>query len=85
VRLALDDSRDTYLLTYSPKGLVRDGSSHSIRVASTRPGLRLRYRRGYFAPRVRRRQHRVLPALHDAVSAVLRLVGPNNQPLIVAE
>lgn len=50
VRLALDDSRDTYLLTYTPKELVRDGSSHSIRVASTRPGLRLRYRRGYFAP-----------------------------------
>ena len=50
VRLALDDSRETYLLTYAPKELIRDGSSHSIRVASTRPGLQIRYRRGYFAP-----------------------------------
>jgi hypothetical protein len=33
VRLALDDSRDTYLLTYTPKDLVRDGSSYSIRVS----------------------------------------------------
>jgi VWFA-related protein len=50
VRLALDDSRDTYLLTYAPKDLVRDGSTHRIRVEGTRPGLQLRYRRGYFAP-----------------------------------
>jgi VWFA-related protein len=50
LRLALDDSRNTYLLTYTPRGLVRDGSSHSIRIESTRPGLRLRYRRSYFAP-----------------------------------
>jgi VWFA-related protein len=50
VRLALDDSRETYLLTYAPKDLLLDGSSHNIKVASTRPGLQLRYRRGYYAP-----------------------------------
>jgi len=50
VRLALDDTRETYLLTYSPKTIAQDGAYHAIRVQTTRPGVELRYRRGYNAP-----------------------------------
>jgi VWFA-related protein len=50
VRLALDDSREVYVLTYTPKSLVDDGAYHDIRVRTSRPGVRLRFRRGYFAP-----------------------------------
>jgi hypothetical protein len=50
VRLALDDARETYLLTYSPKIIAHDGAYHAIRVQTTRRGVELRYRRGYYAP-----------------------------------
>jgi VWFA-related protein len=50
VRLALDDTRETYLLTYSPKTIAQDGAYHSIRVRTARRGVELRYRRGYYAP-----------------------------------
>lgn len=50
VRLALDDTRQTWLLTYSPKQPVNDGAFHRIRIQTTRAGVRLRYRRGYYAP-----------------------------------
>jgi VWFA-related protein len=50
VRLALDDTREIYLLTYSPKTIAQDGAYHAIRVQTTRPGVELRYRRGYNAP-----------------------------------
>jgi VWFA-related protein len=50
VRLALDDTRETYLLTYSPKTIAHDGAYHAIRVETARRGVELRYRRGYNAP-----------------------------------
>jgi VWFA-related protein len=50
VRLALEDSRVAYVLTYSPGELTYDGAYHEIRVKTTRPGVTLRFRRGYFAP-----------------------------------
>jgi VWFA-related protein len=50
VRAALDESREVYVLTYAPQPLVADGAYHRVRVASSRPGVRLRYRRGYDAP-----------------------------------
>ncbi len=50
VREALDDSRSAYVLTYSPRPLDDDGSYHRIRVETTRPGVQLRYRLGYYAP-----------------------------------
>jgi hypothetical protein len=50
VRLALDDTRETYLLTYSPKTIAQDGAYHAIRVETARRGVELRYRRGYYAP-----------------------------------
>jgi VWFA-related protein len=50
VRLALEDSRETYLMTYSPQSLLQVGAYHRIRLQSSRRGVQLRYRRGYYAP-----------------------------------
>ena len=50
VRASLDDSHEVYLLAYSPHPLVENGAYHRIRVQSARPGVHLRYRRGYYAP-----------------------------------
>jgi VWFA-related protein len=49
VRLALDDSREVYVMTYYPKDIAENGAYHQIRVRSTRPGVQLRFRRGYYA------------------------------------
>jgi hypothetical protein len=49
VRMALDDSREVYVMTYYPKDIAEDGAYHQIGVRSTRPGVQLRFRRGYYA------------------------------------
>jgi len=48
-RLALDDSRVGYVLTYVPSSYRRDGSWHKIELRSARPGVDLRYRPSYVA------------------------------------
>ena len=51
LREALDDSREAYLLTYSPTGFKADGKYHRIEVQSSRGGsVKLRHRDGYNAP-----------------------------------
>jgi VWFA-related protein len=50
VRAALDDSREIYVLTYSPQPMVADGAYHGIRVQTSKRGVQLRYRQGYYAP-----------------------------------
>jgi hypothetical protein len=47
--VALKESREGYLLTYTPNNLREDGSFHVIRVRVSRPGVKLRYRPGYSA------------------------------------
>ena len=47
--MALDDSREAYVMTYYPKDIVEDGAYHQIVVRSARPGVHLRFRRGYYA------------------------------------
>ena len=42
--------RSQYNLTYVPSNKKRDGSFREIKVKVARNGVRLRYRRGYFAP-----------------------------------
>ena len=49
VRAALDDSRETYILSYSPRPAVADGSYHKIRITTSQAGVHLRYRQGYNA------------------------------------
>lgn len=50
VRAALDDSMVVYVLTYSAELPVADGAYHRIRVQTSRHGVRVRYRPGYYAP-----------------------------------
>jgi VWFA-related protein len=49
VQAALTDSSSYYELAYNPQNIKWDGSFHGISVKTTRPGVRLAYRRGYFA------------------------------------
>ena len=49
VREALDDSRVVYTLTYNADLPASDSAYHQIRVETTRHGVRLRYRPGYYA------------------------------------
>ncbi len=49
VQAALTDSSSYYELAYNPQNIKWDGSFHRISVKTTRPGVKLAYRRGYFA------------------------------------
>ncbi len=49
VRRAADDARTTYVLGYYPTTDVWDGRFHRIAVKTSRPGLEVRHRKGYFA------------------------------------
>jgi hypothetical protein len=49
VEAALMDSSSYYELAYNPQNVKWDGSFHGISVKTTRPGVKLAYRRGYFA------------------------------------
>jgi VWFA-related protein len=49
VQAALTDSSSYYELAYNPQNIKWDGSFHAISVKTTRPGVKLAYRRGYFA------------------------------------
>jgi hypothetical protein len=48
----LDRTSVTYVLTYQPEGLARDGAYHKVRVElKDAKGMRLVHRPGYYAPR----------------------------------
>ena len=49
VRTVLDDSREVYATPNYPKAFTEDGAYHQISVRSSRPGVQLRLRRGYYA------------------------------------
>jgi VWFA-related protein len=49
VEAALMDSSSYYELAYNPQNIKWDGGFHGISVKTTRPGVKLSYRRGYFA------------------------------------
>lgn len=49
IQRALEDSRSTYTLGYYPSDTRFDGGFRSIKVTVKRPGVQLKYRRGYFA------------------------------------
>ena len=53
IRRALDETREVYFLSYTPRPFTEDGSFHRIRLETAQRGVRLRYRRGYFAPGLR--------------------------------
>jgi VWFA-related protein len=49
VAAALRDSSSYYEISYDPQGVRWDGSFRKISLKTTRPGVKLSYRRGYFA------------------------------------
>ena len=49
IRRAIDDSRFTYVLAYTPSHNQWDGKFREIKIRLKRPSLEARYRQGYFA------------------------------------
>jgi len=49
IRSAIDDSQVTYTLAYAPSNTDWNGKFRAIKVTTSRPGVELRYRTGYFA------------------------------------
>ena len=49
IKQAINDAKQSYLLSYTPPPENWDGKYHKIRVTSTRKGIRLQTRQGYFA------------------------------------
>lgn len=47
----VSDNSSYYVLAYYPPSIRRDGKFHRIEVRTSRPGLRVRARRGYAAPK----------------------------------
>ncbi len=76
IRRAIDDSRDSYVLSYYPAIEKWDGSFHEIKVQVKQPGVQVRSRRGYYAfpdatPDANRRNQQIA----DAVAAPLESVA----------
>jgi hypothetical protein len=72
IRRAIDDSRVTYVLGYYPSHGKWDGKFREIQVQVSRPGLHMRFRRGYFAwpdAPLNPKQREAL--LHETVSSPL--------------
>ena len=49
IRSSIDDGSSYYTTSYHPTNKTWDGRLRKIEVKSTRPGVRLRYRQGYYA------------------------------------
>lgn len=49
LRAAIDDSRESYVVTYAPANYREDGSYHEVKMKTSRKGVQLRYRPGYYA------------------------------------
>ncbi|HEX7286891.1 MAG TPA: VWA domain-containing protein [Candidatus Angelobacter sp.] len=49
IRTGMEDGATYYTLEYYPANKVWDGKFRSIQVKTTRPGVQLRYRQGYYA------------------------------------
>jgi VWFA-related protein len=74
IRAAIDDSKIIYSLAYTPTHNEWNGKFRPIKVESRRPGVRLRYRSGYFALPdreldARQREHMVAQAEWSSLEA----------------
>jgi VWFA-related protein len=49
VKTAMNDAASYYELAFYPQNIPWDGNYHTLAIKTTRPGLKLAYRRGYFA------------------------------------
>lgn len=71
VRRALDDARSTYLLGYAPDHNDWNGRFRTVKVTTTRPGIEVRHREGYFASKLPEKRPRSGPALVAALRSPL--------------
>ncbi len=72
IRRAIEDSQVTYLLGYYPTHGAWDGKWRELKVQVKRPGVHLRFRRGYFAlPDKPHTQQEALAVLREAVYSPL--------------
>ena len=63
------DNSSYYVLAYYPAQNRRDGKFHRIQVRVSRPGVTVRARRGYIAPRVRSVSARATPGASASAAA----------------
>jgi hypothetical protein len=49
IRTAIDDAEVTYLLGFYPDSAALDGKFHQLKVQVNRPGVEVRFRKGYLA------------------------------------
>ena len=54
LRDAIDDSREGYLLSFTPSNYRDDGSIHEVKLKTARKGIELRYRPAYAADETRK-------------------------------
>jgi VWFA-related protein len=78
----LDDNSRYYLLAYRPKNTKRDGKDRTIDVRVTRPGLRVRARTGYRAPKGSETKFAPIPAPRGTAREVVELL---RSPVPLAE
>jgi len=72
----IDDNSSFYLLGYYPDPFVRDGQFHDVSVSVTRPGLRVRSRVGYTAPKTGKTSvAEAKQSLEDVLGAALPVSG----------
>ena len=72
----IEDNSSFYLLGYYPDPFVRDGQFHDVQVSVKRPGLRVRSRVGYEAPRAGRASAaEAKQSLEDVLGAALPVSG----------
>ena len=77
----LQDSSSYYVLGYYPTNDKRDGRFRTIQVRSTKPGLTIRARKGYVAPKGKPETTKAAtnattsPELHDALQSPVAISG----------
>lgn len=75
----VEDNSSYYVLAYYPASTKRDGKFHKIEVRVARPGLSVRSRRGYVAPKgkpaAKPADAKSDPALRDALNSPLPVSG----------
>jgi VWFA-related protein len=76
IRTAVDDSRISYLLGYYPTNDAWNGTFRGITLKVSRPGVRLRYRTGYYADaEVDAKEITSDRRIYDAVRSPLQLMN----------
>lgn len=80
----VEDNSAYYILGYRPTNDRRDGRYRRIEVRVSRPGLHVRARRGYVAPRGRRGPIAGVPALPDRGKASARIREVLGHPIALS-